>query len=84
MAVKKFAISVAEEVMAEVDRAAAERNLSRSRFITGVLRLVATAQKDAEVIRRINKLLVEEDLHQHQADEARAFQHAGVTAGTEW
>ncbi|MFH2008546.1 MAG: hypothetical protein ABI333_18305 [bacterium] len=84
MAVKKFAISVAEDVMTEVDRAAAERGISRSRFITGVLRQVADARKDAEVIRRINELLAGEDLNQQQADEALAFQHAGVTTGTEW
>lgn len=84
MAAKKFAISVPEEVMAAVDRAATERGVSRSRFISGILRRVAAARTDTEVTRRINKVLADEELQGGQADEARAFQHAGVGAGTEW
>ncbi len=84
MSVKKFGISIPEEVMEAVDRAARERGLSRSRFIAGVLRRAAAARTDLEVTRKIDEVLADEDLQREQADEARALQRAGFGQGTEW
>ena len=52
MAVKKFALSVPEDVMKEVDRAAKRFGVTRSRFISGVLRRVSDARSDEEITRR--------------------------------
>jgi hypothetical protein len=84
MSVKKIGISIPEEVMEAVDRAARERGLSRSRFIAGVLRRAAAARTDLEVTRKIDEVLADEDLKREQADEARALQRAGFDQGTEW
>ena len=60
MTVKKFAISVPEDIMKDVDAAAKRRGLTRSGFIASVLRRVATARRDADVTRRINELFADE------------------------
>ena len=84
MAVRKFAISVAEEVMDQVDRAARRRGLTRSRFITEVLRRVARARSDAEITRRLNALFASPALSDEQKRTAEAFRRAGHAGGLEW
>ena len=66
MSAKKFAISVPEEVMDQVDRAARGRGVTRSRFISDVLRRVAHARRDAEVTRRIDELFADPKLQKEQ------------------
>jgi metal-responsive CopG/Arc/MetJ family transcriptional regulator len=84
MSVKKFAISISEEVMDLVDRAAAERGVTRSRFITNVLHKVARARRDAEITRQINQLFLDPELEQEQRETATAFLAAGSKGGTKW
>lgn len=84
MPVKKIAISVPEDVVRVVDRVAAERGLTRSRFISNVLREVARARSDAEITRRIDRLLSDSALALEQVAEAEALGRAGGGAGLEW
>ena len=84
MAVKKFSLSVPEEVMDEVDRAATERGLTRSAFVARVLARVARARSDAEVTRRIDALFGDPALAREQRETAAAFASARSEAGTEW
>jgi hypothetical protein len=50
-----IAISVPEDVLAQVDAAAAERGENRSRFITQMLVLVARVRTDREISRRVER-----------------------------
>ncbi len=84
MSTKKFAISVPEEVMAQVDAAARDRGETRSGFIVGVLRQVARARRDAEVSRRVDAFFADPDRAREQRDTARAFRRSRVEDGTEW
>lgn len=84
MAVKKFSISIPEDVMERVDRAAARRGETRSGFIAAVLRRVADAQRDAEIARRVNELFADPALAAEQRETAAAFVSAGSPSGTEW
>jgi hypothetical protein len=84
MAVRKFAISVHEQIMREVDRAAAERGVTRSRFIADVLRRAAQARSDAEITRQLDRLFADQEIANEQRATARAFQSAGSSVGTEW
>ena len=84
MAVKKFAISVPEEVMTQVDLAARSRGLTRSRFISDVLRKVARARSDAEIRRRVNQLFADPELTAEQKETARSFGDVASATGTEW
>jgi metal-responsive CopG/Arc/MetJ family transcriptional regulator len=83
MGVHKFAISVPEEVMARVDEAAQRRGVTRSRFITDVLRKVARAQRDADITRRLDELFGRPDVAREQRRSSRELVTARVDDG-EW
>lgn len=72
MAVKKIAISVPEEVLEQVDSAAAERGENRSRFITQMLMLLARARSDRDISRRVNAVFAEPEIQEEQVQTARA------------
>ncbi len=52
----KTAITVPEDVLADVDRAAKARGESRSKYVTRILREATRARGEAEVTRRLNAL----------------------------
>ncbi|HEX7670200.1 MAG TPA: ribbon-helix-helix protein, CopG family [Polyangiaceae bacterium] len=81
MAAHKFAISVPEEVMAQVDEAAERRGVTRSRFITDVLRKVARAQTDSEITRRLDDLFGNPEVAREQRRVSREFLAARATDG---
>jgi hypothetical protein len=66
MAAHKFAISVPEEVMAQIDEAAQRRGVTRSRFITDVLRRAARARSDAEITRRLDEIFSDPEVAREQ------------------
>jgi aminopeptidase N len=78
MPVRKTAVSIPEEVLAEVDRAAEERGESRSGYITRVLRQAVRARRDADIMRRLNDLFADEEVRQDQARTADELDHAGT------
>ncbi|MSP59194.1 MAG: hypothetical protein EXR72_02445 [Myxococcales bacterium] len=84
MAVRKFAISVPEEVMKEVDRAAAGLRTTRSGFVADVLRRVARARSDREITRRVNQLFADPDVAGEQRATAAAFRKKVPREGWEW
>jgi hypothetical protein len=83
MAVRKFAISIPEDVMQEIDDAANARGVTRSRFISEVLRRTAKALTDADVTRRLDRLFADPSVTAEQRRTARAFR-APSNRGTEW
>ncbi|MBX3274153.1 MAG: ribbon-helix-helix protein, CopG family [Sandaracinaceae bacterium] len=84
MPVKKIAISVPEDVARQVDEAAAARGVTRSRFITDVLRTAARARTDAEITRRLDELFADETVTREQRETARDYQQAAPKDGTQW
>ena len=86
MAVRKIAISVPEEVLAQVDEAAAERGENRSRFITQMLTLLAQARTDREISRRVNAVFADPEVVREQVKTARAGAKilAKVVKGDRW
>ncbi len=84
MAVKKLAISVPEDVIRQVDCAVAERGVTRSRFISDVLRRIANARKDAEITRRVNQLFADPEIAAEQEETAAAFASATPRRGSKW
>jgi hypothetical protein len=84
MPVKKLAISVPEDVVRAVDRAARSRGVTRSRFITDLLRVAARLRTDAEITAEVDRVLADSGLGGEQRATARAFQRAGSRRGTEW
>lgn len=78
MAVRRTAISVPAELLAEIDRAAKRRGDSRSRFITRILTRAVTARRDADVTRRLNELFADEALAEADRCEAATLDAAGT------
>jgi metal-responsive CopG/Arc/MetJ family transcriptional regulator len=72
VAVRKIAISVPEDVLSQVDAAAAERGENRSRFITQMLILLAQARTDREISRRVNAVFADPEVAREQVKTARA------------
>lgn len=84
MAVRKLAISLPEEVLAEVDAAAAERGQTRSGFISATLGYLARARTDREMSRRANLVFADEEVRKEQVRTARALARIRPKAGTRW
>jgi metal-responsive CopG/Arc/MetJ family transcriptional regulator len=84
MAVRKIAISVPEDVVDRVDDAARERGITRSRFISDVLRRVAAARSDAEISRRVDALFRDPKVVAEQAATARATSRALDRVSSKW
>lgn len=84
MGVHKFAISIPQDVMKRLDRAAARRGVTRSRFISSVLAVAATAQRDAEFAERVNLLFEDPEFAQEQIRTAPDFGRSRSNAGWEW
>jgi hypothetical protein len=80
MAMRKTAVAIPEELLAEVDAAAEARGESRSRYITRLLRLSVQARRDAEVTRRLNELFAREDSRGELRRSARGLD----SLGTDW
>jgi metal-responsive CopG/Arc/MetJ family transcriptional regulator len=77
MTTRKTAIAVPEEVLAEVDRAARSRGVSRSSYITAVLRAAVRARRDAEITAKLNALFSDEAATAAQLRETSDLDGAG-------
>jgi metal-responsive CopG/Arc/MetJ family transcriptional regulator len=80
MPLHKTAVTIPEDLLAEVDRAAQTRGESRSRYITRVLRAAVRARRDTDITRRLNELFAAE----HVRDEQRRTADDPGRAGTDW
>lgn len=79
MAHRKTAIALPEEILEAVDRAAAERGISRSRFISEILKIALRARRDAKITRQLDALFAEEELANAQRREAEELQQHAVS-----
>jgi|GEM_PF-6026739 len=84
MGVRKFAISVPEEIMTRVDQAAAASGKTRSAFISQVLKEIACAQKDIDIARKVERFFSDLDNLKEQKEQAEAFGRIANCRGTEW
>lgn len=80
MPLRKTAIALPADLLAEVDRAARAEQQSRNRFVTRVLEAAVRARRDADVTRRLNELLADPDLRRELLRTAAELD----AAGTDW
>lgn len=78
MRARKIAISVPEDVLDEVDRAARRRATTRSGFITQILRIAASTARDAEVERRIRAFFEDPQVSKDVRRDARSLSSAAA------
>ena len=77
MPLRKTAIAVPDDLLAEVDRAAQARHESRNRFVTRVLQHAVRARRDADITRRLNDLFAAPDLAGRQTQDATEWDRVG-------
>jgi metal-responsive CopG/Arc/MetJ family transcriptional regulator len=77
MVMRKTAVAIPEELLAEVDRAAEARGESRSRYITRLLRLSVQARRDSEITRRLNELFARAETRDEQLNTASELDGVG-------
>jgi metal-responsive CopG/Arc/MetJ family transcriptional regulator len=82
MTVTKFAISVPQETMSRVDRAAKRLGMTRSGYIAAVLARVAQRERDAAISKKVDEVLAE--LDEQDLGSVRHLARARRTEGTEW
>lgn len=82
MTVTKFAISVPEETMDQVDRAAKRLGITRSRYVSIVLARVAERGRNEAISRKVDEVLA--DLDEQDLQTVTLLQRARRTPGTEW
>jgi hypothetical protein len=80
VAYRKTAIAVPEALLADVDRAASERGVSRSAYITRVLTVAVRAKRDAEITRKLDELFADVRLTKAQRRGAAVLDRVG----TDW
>lgn len=84
MKAKKIAISVPADVIDEVDGAAKRRRVTRSAFITDILRRVARAKRDADITKQISDFFSDSEIAAEQSRTARDYRAVSSGIGTEW
>jgi predicted transcriptional regulator len=77
MALRKTAIAVPDDLLAEVDRVARARHESRNRFVIRVLQHAVRARRDAEITRRLDDLFAAPDIAEQQKRNAAEMDRAG-------
>ena len=82
MTVAKFAISMPEETMQRVDRAAKRLQMTRSGYIALVLDRVARHERDAAISRKVDEVLAE--LDKQDLETAAHLRAARRDKGTRW
>ena len=80
MASSKIAITIPEEVLADVDAAARAHGETRSGFISRILRTALRARRDAGITRRLKELFADESVVASQDRITREM----ASAGTDW
>ena len=80
MPTAKIAISLPQEVLSEIDRAAHARGESRSRLIGDVLRTAMRARRGTEITRRLNALFADQEV----AAEQRRLTREMDAVATDW
>ena len=79
MPLLKTTVTIPEDLLAQVDKAAERRGESRSRYITRVLRAAGGARRDAEITSRLNALFAEDRVLEEQRRTTRELQAASVS-----
>ena len=78
MPLRKTAVTIPDDLLTAVDRAARAHGDSRSAYITRVLRQAVRARRDAEITSRLNELFADEGARGQQRRTADELDAAGT------
>lgn len=74
----KTAITIPEDLLAQLDKAAKQLGESRSRYITHVLRVAVRARRDADITNQLNALFADDKVLKEQRRGTKVLRAASV------
>ena len=84
MNTQKVAVTIPKELVAMVDDISKKRGLSRSKFISMVIREKVLSEKSRYIKDVHDRIFSDESIRKEQLDRARWFEGLGAEEGQEW
>ena len=84
MHTQKVAITIPKELVAMVDDISKKRGLSRSKFISMVIREKVLSEKSRHIKDTYDRIFSDESIRKEQLNCARRFEGLGAEEGQEW
>lgn len=84
MHTKKVAVTIPKDLITMIDHISKKRGLSRSRFISIVLREQLTLERNRDIREAYDQVFSDESIKNEQLSCARWFEGLGSEEGQEW
>jgi len=84
MHTQKVAITIPKELVAMIDDISKKRGLSRSKFISMILREKIMSERNRYIKDAYDRIFSDESLRKEQRINARWFEGLGIEEGQEW
>jgi metal-responsive CopG/Arc/MetJ family transcriptional regulator len=84
MHTQKVAITIPKELVTMIDDISKKRGLSRSKFISTVLREKVVSERNRHVRDAYDRIFSDESIRKEQLNCARWFEGLGTEEGQEW
>ncbi len=84
MNTQKVAITIPKDLIAVIDTMSRQNGVSRSKFITQVLREKILSEKDRQLKEAYNQVFSDNSIKEEQLDTSAWFDGAEVKEGQEW
>lgn len=84
MRTEKVAITIPSDLVAAIDDIRSRRGISRSRFITLMLRQKVKDEQAREIREAYDRVFSDESMAKEQVDTAAWFESSGRNEGQEW
>ena len=84
MNTQKVAITVPKDLIMIVDSISQERGISRSKFITSIIKEKILSERDRKIKTAYDNIFADESIRDEQHKTAKWFDGAGAETGQEW
>lgn len=84
MNTQKVAITVPVDLVAMVDKISKQRGISRSKFISNVLREIIMDERKRQLKEAYNRVFSDDSIRKEQLETSLWFDGAGSNVGQEW
>ena len=84
MNTQKVAITIPKELVMMIDTISKKHGLSRSRYISNVLREKLAVERERSVKEAFNRVFSDDEISKEQLETAKWFEGSGNKQGQEW
>ena len=84
MHTQKIAITIPRDIVAVIDEISRLKGMSRSGFISAVLKEKIMAEKEKQVKNEYDRIFSDESIREEQLEWTRWFEQTGSGEGQEW